>query len=98
LFSAGHDCISFGALTFVDKIARRRCTHSPTERQLAKNFISSPREIRTRGALRLRLQVLLSWLSVKWRSDVLRLSIPPFGRGFSKHGVFRCDGDWAAQE
>jgi len=24
--------------------------------------------------------------------------IPPFGRGFSRHGVFRSDGDWAAQE
>ena len=26
------------------------------------------------------------------------LSIPPFGRGFSRHGVFRSDGVWAAQE
>jgi hypothetical protein len=26
------------------------------------------------------------------------VSIPPFGRGFSRHGVFRSDGGWAAQE
>jgi|SRR5215831_6658878 len=26
------------------------------------------------------------------------LSVPPFGRGFSRHGVFRSDGGWAAQE
>ena len=26
------------------------------------------------------------------------VSIPPFGRGFSRHGVFRPDGGWAAQE
>src|SRR5215472_654853 len=26
------------------------------------------------------------------------VSIPPFGRGFSRHGVFRSDGVWAAQE
>ena len=25
------------------------------------------------------------------------VSIPPFGRGFSRHGVFRSDGGWAAQ-
>jgi hypothetical protein len=26
------------------------------------------------------------------------VSIRPFGRGFSRHGVFRSDGGWAAQE
>ena len=26
------------------------------------------------------------------------VNIPPFGRGFSRHGVFRSDGGWAAQE
>jgi hypothetical protein len=26
------------------------------------------------------------------------VSIPPFGRGLSRHGVFRSDGGWAAQE
>ena len=26
------------------------------------------------------------------------VSIPPFGRGFSRQGVFRSDGGWAAQE
>src|SRR5215472_13691523 len=26
------------------------------------------------------------------------VSIPPFGRGFSRHGVFRSDGVWATQE
>ncbi len=26
------------------------------------------------------------------------VSIPPFGRGFSRHGVFRSDVGWAAQE
>ena len=26
------------------------------------------------------------------------VSIPPFERGFSRHGVFRSDGGWAAQE
>ena len=26
------------------------------------------------------------------------MSIPPFGRGFSRQGVFRSDGGWAAQE
>jgi hypothetical protein len=26
------------------------------------------------------------------------VSIPPFGRGFSRHGVYRSDGGWAAQE
>src|SRR5215469_7641821 len=26
------------------------------------------------------------------------LSVPPFGRGFSRQGVFRSDGGWAAQE
>ena len=26
------------------------------------------------------------------------VSIPPFGRGFSRHRVFRSDGGWAAQE
>ncbi len=41
-------------------------------------------------------QVLVQPEMEKRRSPLV--SIPPFGRGFSRHGVFRSDGGWAAQE
>src|SRR5258707_15485171 len=46
--------------------------------------------------LRLSNGVLVQPEMEKRRSPLV--SIPPFGRGFSRHGVFRSDGGWAAQE
>jgi hypothetical protein len=46
--------------------------------------------------LALRRIVLVEPEMEKRRSPLV--SIPPFGRGFSRHGVFRPDGGWAAQE
>jgi hypothetical protein len=46
----------------------------------------------TTGAARVLVQPEME----KRRSPLV--SIPPFGRGFSRHGVFRPDGGWAAQE
>ncbi len=43
-----------------------------------------------------RTAVLVQREMEKGRSPLV--SIPPFGRGFSRHGVFRSDGGWAAQE
>jgi len=43
-----------------------------------------------------REQLLVQPEMEKRRSPLV--SIPPFGRGFSRHGVFRSDGLWAAQE
>jgi len=47
------------------------------------------------------LRVLVQPEMEKRRSPLVSIplvSIPPFGRGFSRHGVFRSDGGWAAQE
>ena len=48
------------------------------------------------GDLKLSDAVLAQREMEKRRSPLV--SIPPFGRGFSRHGVFRSDGGWAAQE
>jgi hypothetical protein len=83
-------------------------SHSPGRRSVwisgaCTNFVRDPSRMCRIRSTRERpnrhqypLFVLVQPEMEKRRSPLV--SIPPFGRGFSRHGVFRSDGGWAAQE
>src|SRR5882762_6354791 len=63
----------------------------------ACSTLDSCRDLFVCSLLASKWRVVLSWFSLEKRRSPL-VNIPPFGRGFSRHGVFRSDGGWAAQE
>jgi len=99
---SGEDRLNSGGRERSERVLLPRCQSqlqtycAKYSRQSSKRWISLSGGKGTIHRFPLNACVLVQPEMEKRRSPLV--SIPPFGRGFSRHGAFRSDGGWAAQE